>query len=291
MPPAKRIRSARPVLEPQAGHAPEFTLVVGHEREIFGERMGRDPKIVRADGLPRALQKGTDVRIPARRVERQRQHLERLEKRREMGSRFLPPRAHDLAEGELAVGDHGDRGPGRALLQPSQQRRWAPLHHEDANVAIEQVAHGHSESLDGLRGSVRNVVRESVVRERRKLVEQLAQPCRLLAQHDVVSAAEYLHPLAAQSELLWQPHGLAIPRLEYSGDDRRVSVRRRRRFSNGAMFRSLRALFGPPGGHAASIYADVYTAARGGRIGNPNDAIPPLLSVRPRDISSRPRAP
>jgi hypothetical protein len=73
-------RLTSPVLHAQAGHATKLALVVGHEREIVRERVGGNPQIVRADGLPRSLQRGPELGLRARRSERH--HLQRLEEGR-----------------------------------------------------------------------------------------------------------------------------------------------------------------------------------------------------------------
>jgi hypothetical protein len=56
-------RLTSPVLHAQAGHATKLALVVGHEREIVRERVGGNPQIVRADGLPhlQRLEDGCEV--------------------------------------------------------------------------------------------------------------------------------------------------------------------------------------------------------------------------------------
>jgi len=70
-----RLGLPSPVFDPQSWHALKLALVVRDESQIVGERVSGDPQVVRSDGLPDALQLRSDLGVPTRRLERQRQHL------------------------------------------------------------------------------------------------------------------------------------------------------------------------------------------------------------------------
>jgi len=178
-----------------------------------------------------------------------------------MRRRFVATHAHDLAEGELSIRHDGNRRSRRSLIQPAKQSRCSSLHREDADVAVEQKSKRHSEGLDGVGSRIRNLVWEGVVGERRKIGQRLTELGRPFAKHDVVASAEHLHLLAAKPELLRQPYSLAIARLKYPGDRRRVNVGGRRRFAD-ALEYSPAAFLTRFGHHSKYIRRRIYSTTR-----------------------------
>jgi len=114
--------------------------------------VSRDPRVVRTDGPPGALELGSNLGIVLGSGYGQRQHMQHVEQCGKVSRRLAAAHADRETETQLAVDDDGERALRRESIQAPRESRRSLLQCLEADEAVEQVSDRHHNGSTGSGG-------------------------------------------------------------------------------------------------------------------------------------------